>query len=185
MKTTSVESSNPVNCLSASVDYETDQKVQATISKEFADHTILCIAHRIKSVCLLTMLFLLYYMRSFRAHNSSRFFLLGPSSDTTGYASWMQARLRNSTHLRTYTRTQNLYSRVCAIAPVSLYLISVQRPRSGRSRRKVSNLTRGCGSLLFVPAKRAEQEKTYFREFQINLNHNLIQFFSARGHAHI
>ncbi|KAF8322189.1 hypothetical protein DL93DRAFT_2051237 [Clavulina sp. PMI_390] len=34
----------------ASVDYETDQKVQQTISKEFADHTILCIAHRIKTI---------------------------------------------------------------------------------------------------------------------------------------
>ena len=34
----------------ASVDYETDQAVQETIAKEFADHTILCIAHRIKFV---------------------------------------------------------------------------------------------------------------------------------------
>jgi ABC-type multidrug transport system fused ATPase/permease subunit len=31
----------------ASVDFETDKKIQKTISTEFADCTILCIAHRL------------------------------------------------------------------------------------------------------------------------------------------
>jgi ABC-type multidrug transport system fused ATPase/permease subunit len=34
----------------ASVDYETDQRVQLTIANEFADCTIMCIAHRLKTI---------------------------------------------------------------------------------------------------------------------------------------
>ncbi|KIM84372.1 hypothetical protein PILCRDRAFT_96946 [Piloderma croceum F 1598] len=34
----------------ASVDYETDRKIQDTISSEFADRTILCIAHRLRTI---------------------------------------------------------------------------------------------------------------------------------------
>ncbi|EIN04040.1 hypothetical protein PUNSTDRAFT_55872 [Punctularia strigosozonata HHB-11173 SS5] len=34
----------------ASVDYETDQKIQDTIATQFADRTILCIAHRLKTI---------------------------------------------------------------------------------------------------------------------------------------
>lgn len=34
----------------SSVDYETDAKIQATIAKEFSDCTILCIAHRLKTI---------------------------------------------------------------------------------------------------------------------------------------
>jgi len=34
----------------ASVDYETDRKIQDTISDEFADRTILCIAHRLRTI---------------------------------------------------------------------------------------------------------------------------------------
>ncbi|KIJ46424.1 hypothetical protein M422DRAFT_165131 [Sphaerobolus stellatus SS14] len=34
----------------ASVDFETDAKIQTTISEEFADRTILCIAHRLKTI---------------------------------------------------------------------------------------------------------------------------------------
>jgi len=34
----------------ASVDYETDRKIQDTISAEFADRTILCIAHRLRTI---------------------------------------------------------------------------------------------------------------------------------------
>lgn len=34
----------------SSVDYETDSKIQSTISKEFAHCTILCIAHRLKTI---------------------------------------------------------------------------------------------------------------------------------------
>lgn len=34
----------------SSVDYETDNKIQATIRREFADRTILCIAHRLKTI---------------------------------------------------------------------------------------------------------------------------------------
>ncbi|KAH3669246.1 hypothetical protein OGAPHI_001367 [Ogataea philodendri] len=34
----------------SSVDYETDAKVQKTISREFADCTVLCIAHRLKTI---------------------------------------------------------------------------------------------------------------------------------------
>ena len=38
-------STNPL-CLAASVDYETDKKIQDTIAAEFDDRTILCIARR-------------------------------------------------------------------------------------------------------------------------------------------
>jgi len=34
----------------ASVDYETDKKIQDTIAHEFADRTILCIAHRLRTI---------------------------------------------------------------------------------------------------------------------------------------
>ncbi|KAG7924310.1 hypothetical protein KL905_000464 [Ogataea polymorpha] len=34
----------------SSVDYETDAKVQTTITKEFSDCTVLCIAHRLKTI---------------------------------------------------------------------------------------------------------------------------------------
>ncbi|KAI9463347.1 ABC transporter [Lactarius psammicola] len=34
----------------ASVDYETDRKIQETIANEFRDHTILCIAHRLRTI---------------------------------------------------------------------------------------------------------------------------------------
>ncbi|KAI0822453.1 P-loop containing nucleoside triphosphate hydrolase protein [Trametes gibbosa] len=34
----------------ASVDYETDSKIQETIAAEFADRTILCIAHRLRTI---------------------------------------------------------------------------------------------------------------------------------------
>ncbi|KAG9094212.1 hypothetical protein FS749_012910 [Ceratobasidium sp. UAMH 11750] len=34
----------------ASVDYETDRNIQDTISREFADKTLLCIAHRLKTI---------------------------------------------------------------------------------------------------------------------------------------
>ncbi|KAF9046870.1 ABC transporter [Hymenopellis radicata] len=34
----------------ASVDYETDRNIQDTISKEFSDRTILCIAHRLRTI---------------------------------------------------------------------------------------------------------------------------------------
>jgi len=34
----------------ASVDYETDQKIQDTIAAEFKDRTILCIAHRLRTI---------------------------------------------------------------------------------------------------------------------------------------
>nr|VWO99753.1 Phosphate:H symporter (Phosphate:H symporter, variant) [Ganoderma boninense] len=34
----------------ASVDYETDRKIQDTIASEFADRTILCIAHRLRTI---------------------------------------------------------------------------------------------------------------------------------------
>ncbi|KIY65390.1 hypothetical protein CYLTODRAFT_492364 [Cylindrobasidium torrendii FP15055 ss-10] len=34
----------------ASVDYETDANIQATISNEFSDRTILCIAHRLRTI---------------------------------------------------------------------------------------------------------------------------------------
>ncbi|TFY56998.1 hypothetical protein EVG20_g8713 [Dentipellis fragilis] len=34
----------------ASVDYETDKKIQATIANEFRDRTILCIAHRLRTI---------------------------------------------------------------------------------------------------------------------------------------
>jgi len=34
----------------ASVDYETDRKIQHTISSEFTDRTILCIAHRLRTI---------------------------------------------------------------------------------------------------------------------------------------
>lgn len=34
----------------SSVDYETDSKIQSIIAKEFADCTILCIAHRLKTI---------------------------------------------------------------------------------------------------------------------------------------
>lgn len=34
----------------ASVDYETDRKIQDTIATEFEDHTILCIAHRLQTI---------------------------------------------------------------------------------------------------------------------------------------
>ncbi|KAK2460902.1 hypothetical protein APHAL10511_007372 [Amanita phalloides] len=34
----------------ASVDYETDRKIQDTIAREFRDHTILCIAHRLRTI---------------------------------------------------------------------------------------------------------------------------------------
>ncbi|CAE6472878.1 unnamed protein product [Rhizoctonia solani] len=34
----------------ASVDYETDKNIQDTISREFADKTLLCIAHRLKTI---------------------------------------------------------------------------------------------------------------------------------------
>lgn len=34
----------------ASVDYETDKKIQDTIATEFNDRTILCIAHRLKTI---------------------------------------------------------------------------------------------------------------------------------------
>ncbi|KAL1937459.1 hypothetical protein VTO73DRAFT_13182 [Trametes versicolor] len=34
----------------ASVDYETDRKIQDTIATEFADRTILCIAHRLRTI---------------------------------------------------------------------------------------------------------------------------------------
>jgi ABC-type multidrug transport system fused ATPase/permease subunit len=32
------------------VDFETDSKVQATIQKEFKDRTLLCIAHRLRTI---------------------------------------------------------------------------------------------------------------------------------------
>lgn len=35
----------------SSVDYETDARIQQTIASEFADCTILCIAHRLKTIC--------------------------------------------------------------------------------------------------------------------------------------
>jgi len=34
----------------ASVDYETDHKIQMTIAREFKDRTILCIAHRLRTI---------------------------------------------------------------------------------------------------------------------------------------
>jgi ABC-type multidrug transport system fused ATPase/permease subunit len=34
----------------ASVDYETDRKIQDTIAQAFADRTILCIAHRLQTI---------------------------------------------------------------------------------------------------------------------------------------
>ncbi|KAF9528448.1 ABC transporter [Crepidotus variabilis] len=34
----------------ASVDYETDRKIQETIARQFADRTILCIAHRLRTI---------------------------------------------------------------------------------------------------------------------------------------
>jgi ABC-type multidrug transport system fused ATPase/permease subunit len=34
----------------ASVDYETDRKIQDTITTEFRDRTILCIAHRLRTI---------------------------------------------------------------------------------------------------------------------------------------
>lgn len=34
----------------ASVDYETDRKIQYTIAHEFRDRTILCIAHRLRTI---------------------------------------------------------------------------------------------------------------------------------------
>jgi ABC-type transport system involved in Fe-S cluster assembly fused permease/ATPase subunit len=36
--------------LTASVDYETDRKIQDTIAHEFKDRTILCIAHRLRTI---------------------------------------------------------------------------------------------------------------------------------------
>ena len=35
---------------SASVDYETDRNIQDTIAREFKDRTILCIAHRLRTI---------------------------------------------------------------------------------------------------------------------------------------
>ncbi|RLV95497.1 Oligomycin resistance ATP-dependent permease YOR1 [Spathaspora sp. JA1] len=37
-------------CATSSVDYETDHKIQNTIASEFANCTILCIAHRLKTI---------------------------------------------------------------------------------------------------------------------------------------
>ncbi|OAX32924.1 hypothetical protein K503DRAFT_804804 [Rhizopogon vinicolor AM-OR11-026] len=34
----------------ASVDYETDSKIQNTIANEFKERTILCIAHRLRTI---------------------------------------------------------------------------------------------------------------------------------------
>lgn len=34
----------------ASVDYETDRNIQATIQEEFKDKTLLCIAHRLQTI---------------------------------------------------------------------------------------------------------------------------------------
>lgn len=34
----------------ASVDYETDRKIQDTIAHEFEDRTLLCIAHRLSTI---------------------------------------------------------------------------------------------------------------------------------------
>ena len=34
----------------ASVDYETDRNIQDTIAREFRDRTILCIAHRLRTI---------------------------------------------------------------------------------------------------------------------------------------
>ena len=36
--------------MSASVDYETDRNIQDTIANEFKDRTILCIAHRLRTI---------------------------------------------------------------------------------------------------------------------------------------
>lgn len=60
---------NPLtNAFAASVDYETDKKIQQTISHEFADRTILCIARMYPvTFCLpivLTLLCLLDRLRT-------------------------------------------------------------------------------------------------------------------------
>jgi ATP-binding cassette, subfamily C (CFTR/MRP), member 1 len=40
-----------MNCVkSASVDLETDSKIQRTIQTQFVDRTLLCIAHRLRTI---------------------------------------------------------------------------------------------------------------------------------------
>lgn len=41
---------NPNRIVSASVDLETDSKIQDTIQSEFTDRTLLCIAHRLRTI---------------------------------------------------------------------------------------------------------------------------------------
>jgi hypothetical protein len=65
--------------LSASVDYETDQKIQDTIAHEFKDRTILCIARKPFPLSFIAVVI----------HSQTG---SAPSSATTVYASWMLAR---------------------------------------------------------------------------------------------
>ena len=87
----------------ASVDYETDKKIQDTIATVFNDRTILCIART-------------YSEAWFRPSNPLIFMqiVFARSSVTIGFALWTQARSPSSTLLRSFLH-RTVYSAVCAI----------------------------------------------------------------------
>ena len=91
----------------ASVDYETDRKIQDTIATEFADRTILCIARAYFKMTSPFLRNFSYYIPSFQTDYE-------PLLDTTGYVSWTQAESQSLIHPRISTNRPTVYSAECA-----------------------------------------------------------------------
>lgn len=89
----------------ASVDYETDRKIQDTIANEFEDRTILCIARK--------KLFLFVPYMWTDSHQTD----WEQSLDTTASVCLMQEILQSLTALQISTTNLMEFSEVCATDP--------------------------------------------------------------------
>ena len=111
-----------IDAFVASVDYETDKKIQDTIATEFQDRTILCIARE-----------------CFRGLRRCIYLMVGPppqqidcrpSSVTTGSVSWTLGASQSLIPLRSCTTWKTVSSVACATAPISRSKISTGQPRA-------------------------------------------------------
>ena len=113
----------------ASVDLETDSRIQKTIADEFGDKTLLIIAHRIQTIigCVPSS--------PLCSCARSRADLLVPPAGRTGSLSWMRARLSNRLRARSSCTTARAPSFArCATSRRSRATTSSGRRGRGRGR---------------------------------------------------
>lgn len=94
----------------SSVDFETDQKIQKTIVRGFKGKTLLCIAHRLKTIIGYVLL-----LPSCPSRNLADLLVLA----TIAFSSWTPATLPSSTPRSPCTIALMAFSAACAIAPAS------------------------------------------------------------------